>query len=171
MSALKINTEKSIYRIEHHLHNREKWFGLAAVPNGEIHVADRMTLLPDPFVLTSGNDDFGDWVQILGTSDTPVRSGMTKFDFHRFLVTTTEHTNQYALQMITGEPADFAAKLAAEDFFETPYISLSGTNDSGIEEFLHFPHDAGTKIWVRAACKDQDARDISTLFAIHEYLR
>jgi hypothetical protein len=171
MSALKINTEKSIYRIEHHLHNREKWFGIAATPNGDIHVADRMTLLPDPFVFITGNDDFGDWVQILGSADTPVRSGMTKFDFHRFLVTTTSDINYYAFQMIDGEQADFAAKLADDDFFETPYISLSGQNDSGIEEFMNYPHDSGEKIWIRAACKDKNAENISAIFAIHEYPR
>jgi len=31
-----------IHETERHMHSYERWFGAAAVPNGEIHIADRV---------------------------------------------------------------------------------------------------------------------------------
>ena len=82
---------------EHHLHNREKWFGDAAVPVGEDHVADRVGGTTTSFQLVAGNNDFGQWVQVLGANDTPVEAGKTLFDAHRYLVTTTNHFSTWTL--------------------------------------------------------------------------
>jgi hypothetical protein len=61
--------------VERHLLNWERWMGLAAVPVGETHRADSITDNPDPFQADAGNDDWGAWLQILGSSDTPVIAG------------------------------------------------------------------------------------------------
>lgn len=159
-----------VHEIEKHFHGREKWFGAAVTPSGETHVADRMATSAATFVLTSGNDIFGSWVQILGSSDTPVTSGMVKFDTHRFLVTGTNDTSPYIVQIISGESADFATKLAAEEFTETPYIAATNNNDSGIEDVMSIRLDVGTKVWARCRCIGQTTKTISFFYGIHEYV-
>lgn len=158
-----------IEEIEWHFHNREKWFGEAGTPSGETHVADRMGPGINPFTITAGNATWGNWVQVLGSSDTPITSGMAKLDAHRFMVTATSSTNPWIIQVITGESADFATKLAAEAFTETPYISGTNNNDSGITDVMSIRVDDGTKVWARGCCIGANAPTIDFYFGIHEY--
>lgn len=155
--------------IERHFHNVEKWFGLAVTPVGETHRADRMNGVVEPFTLTTGNSDFGPWVQVLGSDDTPVNAAAVKFDAHKVLVVDTNSTSPYIVQIVGGESADIAAKIAAEEFSEFPYISQSNLNDSGETPVKSRRQNAGTKVWARAACKGQNAVTISAYLGIHEY--
>ena len=158
-----------VHEIERHFHGREKWFGAAVTPSGETHVADRMATSNAPFALLSGNDVFGNWVQILGSSDTPASSGSVKFDGHRFVVTGTDSTAIFIVQIVSGESADIAAKLAAEEFTEAPYISATNNNDSGISDIMSSRVDVGEKIWARCRCIGQSAKTINFYFGLHEY--
>lgn len=152
-----------------HLHDKEKWFGAAAVPSGEIHVADRMAGGISPFQLVAGDDTFGNWVQILGSSDTPVEAGKTKFDLHRVLITTTNSTSPFVIQIVEGESADIAAKIAAEDFTEFPYIAPTNNNDSGIAHLIDILANAGLKHWARCCDIGRDGTNINFYFGLHEY--
>ena len=158
-----------IGEIERHLHNTEKWFGIAAAPSGETHVADRMAGGIQPFVITAGNDDFGAWVQILGSSDTPVASGAAKFDGHRVMTIGTNSTNPFIVQIVCCESADIATKIAAELFTEAPYVSATNNNDSGITDVITRRFPAGTKVWVRCACIGSSGSTMDFYFGIHEY--
>lgn len=158
-----------VEEIEKHFHNREKWFGVAASPSGETHVADRMGPGIAPFALVSGNDDFGSWVQILGSSDTPVVAGMVSFDAHRFLVTTTDSTAVFKVQVIAGESADLAALVSAETFTEAPYVSATNNADSGIGDIMSSRVLTGVKVWARCICIGQNAKTINAYFGLHEY--
>ena len=159
-----------IYETEKHLHNREKWFGDAAGgATGETHVADRMGGSVIPFALLTGNADWGSWVQVLGSTDTPVQDGKKKFDAHRFLVTTTDSTEAFNVQVIAGESADLAALVAAEAMTEAPFISATNNGDSGISDIMSIRVDVGTKVWARAVCIGQDAKTTNIYFGIHEY--
>ena len=165
-----IDTMKAeVSETEHHLHNNEKWFGAAASASGETHVADRMGPGIAPFALLTGNDAFGSWVQILGSSDTPVASGKLKYDTHRILVTSTDSTIPFNVQIVSGESAAIAAKISAEDFTEFPYISATNNADSGISDVIDKRDDAGEKMWMRAICVGQDAKTINLYFGLHEY--
>jgi hypothetical protein len=155
--------------IERHFHGREKWFGLASSPSAETRRADRMNGTKAPFRLTAGNNTFGAWVQVLGSSDTPVKSGMAYFDFHRILVSNTDSTAVFIVQAIAGESADFAAKLAAEEFTEFAFKSASNSDDSGITEFMTSRVAAGTKIWMRCANIGNNGKVIDLYFGLHEY--
>lgn len=161
--------KEEVNEIEKHLHNFEKWFGAATTPSGETHVADRMGGGISPFTLTSGNDDYGSWVQVLGSNDTPVRSGKTKFDVHRALITSTDSTSPFKIEIITGESSGFAAKLAAEDFDEFPYVSATNNNDSGISEIIDIRDDSGEKVWMRCVCIGQNAQTLNLYIGLHEY--
>lgn len=161
----------NVLEIEHHLHNLEKWFGAAAAASGETHIADRMDGAISPFALLSGNSDFGSWVQLLGSSDLPVRAGMTMADAHRIMVTTVDSTNPFIVQVMVGESADFAANLLAENFTEFPYIAATNNSDSGVTDIKAQRITAGTKAWGRCACIGQDAKTINFYVGIHEYLK
>ena len=160
---------KESIEIEKHLHGNEKWFGLASTPSGETHRADRMAGGINPFTLTAGNNTWGNWVQILGSDDTPVESGKTKFDPHRFLVTSTNSTNPYNIQLVYGESADIAAKIAAEDMTEFPYIAATNNNDSGISQDMAERYSAGEKLWARCVCIEGNGSTINFYYGIHEY--
>jgi len=155
--------------IEGHLHNYEKWFGLAAAPVGETHRADRMGPAIEPFTLTAGNLTWGNWIQVLGSIDTPVQAGKTKFDFHRVMITETTSTNQFIIQIINGESAGFAAKIAVEDFDEFPYIAATNNNDSGISEIIGIRLDVGCKCWLRCCAIGANAPTLKLYIGIHEY--
>lgn len=162
---------KEVKEIEQHLHNYEKWFGLAATPAAEIHRADRMDGAISTFRLVAGNNAFGSWLQILGSSDTPVTVGMTKFDLHRAIIVDTNSTDIFTIQIVTGESAGIAAKLAAEDYDEFPYISASNNNDSGISEIVDKRCDTGEKVWMRCANVGGNGTVLDLYIGIHEYVR
>jgi len=160
---------KEIQEVEHHIHNREKWLGLAAIPVAETHRADRMQNTIQPFQLVSGNNVFGAWLQILGSSDTPIQSGKIKFDLHRILITQASSTRPFIIQIVSGESAEIAAKLLIEDFWEFPFIAVTGVNDSNINEIIFSRAAVGTKLWARCCDIGGNGTNISFYFGIHEY--
>lgn len=157
--------------IEKHDHNNEKWFGLAGTPAAETHRADRITLLPEPFQADAGNDTWGSWLQIIGSSDTPVVAGQAKYDFNKIIIASHERNNAiYAVQIASGESAGLAAKITAEDFTETMFISPSAPGGQN-EPLTLIDHreSAGVKEWVRIWCKGQDTGTLDFYISLHEY--
>lgn len=160
-----------VYHTEAHIHNGEKWLGAATSPSGETHVADRMGGGISPFVLTTGNDTYGSWVQILGSTDTPIVADSVDFDGHRVMVTVTDSTAPFKIEIVAGESAGIAAKIAAEQYTEIPYISATNNADSGVTELISYKLDVGTKMWARAVCIGETTKSISFYYGIHEYLK
>ena len=122
-----------------------------------------------PFVLTAGNNAFGSWVQVLGSGDTPVKAGYAKFDPHRYLVTDTNSTNPFIVQVTSGESADLAAKVAAFDYTAVMYVSATNNNDSGISDVIASRCVAGAKLWARCACIGSSGSTMDVYYGIHEY--
>ncbi len=165
------SAEQESYESEKHVHTHEKWLGAAAVAVGETHIADRVGPAIAPFALTSGNDAFGNWVQVLGSSDTPIEAGVVLIDAHDILVTTTDSTAAFFIQFGMGESADLAALVAAEDITEVPYIAATNNADSGVEPVLNKRVAIGSKAWARCICIGQNAKTINFYCGIHEYIR
>lgn len=159
-----------VHEIERHFHNYEKWLGVAASPSGETNIADEMDGAIAPFQLVAGDNAFNaSWTQILGSSDLPILSGSVSADAHRIMVTTTNSTNAFVIQLVTGESADIAAKISAKQYSMIPYISASNNNDSGIIEIMTRRITVGTKVWARCACVGANGTNINFYFGIHEY--
>lgn len=159
-----------VHELERHMHNRDVWFGIATTPSGETHAADIVGGGIDPFELTTGNDDFGAWVLILGSSDTPTFGGSAAyFDSDKFIVTSTSSTNSFVLQVATGESSGLAAKITAGQYSTAMYISGSNLNDSGVGQYRTVRVAAGEKVWARACCIGANAQTITFYTAIHEY--
>jgi hypothetical protein len=156
------------HEIERHVHSYERWFETASVANGEIHVADRACEGGGSFQADAGNDDWGTWIQILGSSDTPELSGLAKFDLHRIAFVAQERNNTvYCIQI--GFGASGAAALSAESY--TEFVIRTGGGNSVITpiDVQMRRVDATTKTWLRLNCPGQNTATLNFIFGIHEY--
>lgn len=164
--------------IEQHIHAGERWFGAAAVPAGETHIADRTgagaaTAEAGPFVVDAGNDDWGAWAQILGSEDTPTDGGSkVAFDMHRLNIGATENTAQrYMIQIALQEDAPADDPGAADTYTEMEFISPGvGALNRIDPQVIQQEHvAAGTKVWMRTRAPNQDTSTMSFYFGLHEY--
>ena len=154
--------------IERHLHGWESWFCAAASPSGETHIADRLgSTGTTAFTLTAGNNTWGAWLQLLGSSDTPARVTQVKYDFHKILVTTTNQAAIWFLQFAFGTSG--ADALAAGTYTEMAYNPASPTDKTEALPIMSRRQNAGTKAWGRAWCVGQNAKTIALMFGLHEY--
>ena len=156
------------HEVERHFHSRERWLGAAVTPSGETHVADNIGTSKTAFRLDAGNNDWGAWVQTLGSSDTPVIFGSVKFDPHRVVITAVERANAvYFIQFAQGESG--AAALSTGAYSDT-VIQLTNTAPRGQPFVIQSRRIiAGTKAWARCLCVGQNTGTIDFYFGIHEY--
>ena len=157
-----------VHEIERHLHSAGSWFGAAAVASGETHVADRIGAGIAAFQLDAGNEDWGTWVQILGSSDTPARTNQVYFDPHEIVITYTERSGAYFIQFARGDSG--AAGLASGAYTEVVFESDSvGTKAAGITSLQTGRAPAGSKLWARCLCVGENTATIDFYLGIHEY--
>ncbi len=155
-----------------HVHNRERWFGLAAAPSGT-NFGDEATLLP--YVAISGAGVFGadanDEANVIGTDDTPAIAGMTKYDIHRILVVTVDNVTPWVLRIVYGSGTMGDAE-AAGQYTDVMVIAVNvaGPIEMGSPFNVLIPKiDCGVdKVWIRA--KNATNNDeIDFFVGIHEY--
>jgi len=160
-----------VHEIERHFHSYERWFELAATPAAETHRADPAGTGAGIFQIdagdSSGTPTWGAWLQILGSSDTPVTTGNKYFDFHRIEVTATERSFLYVVQI--GFGATGAAALTAGSYIEVPFFPVSNVVDSGPVDVNARRVAAGTKAWARCICNGQNTATLNFIFGLHEY--
>ena len=83
--------------IEHHIHNVERWFGIAAAQTSRNWMAEGVD---NPFVAASAANAWGPIIQVIGRGDTPVTPMATTFDMHRILVSDATVNTQYKIRFI-----------------------------------------------------------------------
>jgi len=157
--------------IERHLHHYNRFLVKAAIPNGEIHVADRWGLGGNitPFRIDGGNDTWGAWVQIIGTGDTPVITGRKKFDLHELHIVDHErNTTPHMFEVASGEGTP-AEALAAENFTQFPVTTGGGNEETGATEFTNRRQSVGCKVWVRVWSTGQATGWVDFWPGLHEY--
>ncbi|MCP4536258.1 MAG: hypothetical protein GY832_03855 [Chloroflexi bacterium] len=157
------------HEVERHLHSYERWLGAAAAPSGETHVADHMHDAPTAaaFQIDAGNNDWGAWVQIIGSSDTPVDTGNVKFDFHRVQFVECERTALYWVQIAFGATA--AGAVTDGDFVLIPLEPQSAKAEEFPVETQTRRKSVGTKTWARCICPGQDTATLDFYLGLHEY--
>jgi hypothetical protein len=153
--------------VETHLHSYESVFGVAATPSGETHVADRLVDTTGPFVIDAGNDDWGSWVQVLGSDDTPSRTGMVYYDLNEFDFVAAERDETYYIQIGFGDSG--ADALANDDLSEKVVKPQSNLVDAGNKNIQCVRQAAGTKAWIRCKCPGQNTATLSLYIGLHEY--
>lgn len=157
-----------VYETEHHLHNRERWAGKAASQTAtDWATPTRLT----PFVAVSGNGDFGqdtnDEALVFGTDDTPVISGMTRFDLHRLEVESADNANEWVVRVIYGT-GTMAAAEGADQY--TDVMVMEARKGSPIS-IINVRGTCGvTKVWARVKSATNDD-EISFYVGWHEYER
>ena len=156
-----------VHEIERHLHSGGRWFEAAAVPAGETHVADSVGDGAGAFQIDAGNDTWGEWVQILGSSDTPVDSGKVYFDPHVMIVEDTERAATYFLQLARGDSG--AAGLAAGTYSDLPPYIATVQKETGAVIVQTGRAPAGSKVWARCKCPGQNTGTLDFYFGLHEY--
>ena len=151
-----------------HVHHYSRAFGLAAAPAGETHRADEITSNPAPFVVDAGNNDWGDWLQLLGSSDTPVIAGVVKYDPHLISIVSAERANAiYLIQMAAGTSG--AAGLAAGTYSDKVFTPQSAAGRPAAMPMSLRTQSVGTKLWIRTLVRGQDTGTLGIYVEIHEY--
>ena len=154
--------------VERHLHSYERWFGAAGVPVGETHVADRIGTTVTAFQADAGNLTWGNWLQVLGSEDTPADVGMATFDPHRIMVTALENANAIHLVQIAFGTSGVAA-LAAGTYSEFVFKPLSVQGQETILTIQTRNIVVGIKAWIRVWVVGQNTSTMDFFIGIHEY--
>ena len=141
---------------------------MAGVPDAEVHRADRIGTTTTPFQADGGNLVWGSWLQILGSTDTPVGGGMAKFDLHRIQMVSVERINAtYFVQVALG--ASGAGAFGSGDYTEFVFHPQSVQAQEVPVEMITRRKDAGTKAWLRCLAVGQNGGEMDFFFGIHEY--
>ena len=156
-----------IFETERHLHSNENWFGKAVLAVGETHVADRIDDGVAAFRIDAGDNTWGLWIQVLGSTDTPARTGNLYFDFHRIQIVAAERTTEYFLQFTRGASGD--AGLAAGNYTETVFKPSTVQGKPAPIEIQTRRCAVGDKVWARCQALSADTGTLDFYFGIHEY--
>jgi hypothetical protein len=157
--------------IEHHLHNREEWFGKKAVQTAT-DWGDPESLTPYRAISGAGvyGADANDEAQVLGTDDTPYRVGKAYFDIHRLFMVAFSVDTPYLLRIVYGV-GTMADAIAAGQYSVIPVA----TNQTPANKSTGNPINtlmprvaADTKIWIQAMNATNNAT-VDFLVGIHEY--
>lgn len=159
-----------VHEIEKHFHSYESWFAEHDTPSGEVTIATRIGSANDngPFTIDAGNDTWGSWVQILGSGDTPARSGMVKYDLHKIVIDATEVSDNYYVQIAFGDSG--ASALSAGDYTEFVVHALSNQVGSTPVPIMDPRKDIGTKVWARCMCPGANTATMDFFIGVHEYV-
>jgi hypothetical protein len=168
------NTSDNIFEetteIGTHIHSNERWFEKATIANGELHVADRIGTGIGAFQMDAGNNDWGAWIQILGTNDTPADTGKLYFDGHRAEFVSAERSAEYFVQIVAQNTNPNTGGIDNEEnITEFVLKPLSVVFDSGPVEIQNIRVPVTTKTWVRCKCPGQNTGTLDFYFGIHEY--
>jgi hypothetical protein len=156
--------------LERHFHGRERWRGKAASQTATDWAADLLT----PFRAISGDNAYGadanDEALVLGTDDTPIISGMVRYDLHRIMMVGASSSTAYKLRLVYGS-GTMADAITAGQFSEICIMS-----DPSAQQVPHDVFDVMmprgtcgvTKVWVQAWNATNNAT-IDFLVGLHEY--
>lgn len=160
-----------VHKIERHLFSAELWFETATTPDGEVHVADRIGDGAGAFQIDAGNDDWGSWVQVLGSDDTPVETGEQYFDIHDIVLEVAERAETYFIQIGWGDDsADIIPNGTYTELVATSLLDAAGDPQGATPLSLKmYRLTAGTEVWARCKCPGQNTATIDIYVGIHEY--
>lgn len=156
------HADEEATEVAKHFHCYERWLGKLAVPAGG-KVAAEATLTP--FQATSGNNTWGTGIQVVDTNDTPLQSGMVKFDPHRIMIVDASSTSVYRLRIAFG--ATYAAAITAGTYSGFMFRIAASSRFTPID--IKVPrHVNGTKTWV-AVWNATNGATVDFFLGLHEY--
>jgi hypothetical protein len=158
-----------VHEIEKHFHSAGSWFETATTPAGTTHTADRIGSGTGAFQLDAGNDTWGAWVQILGSTDTPARATNAYFDPHEILIEGAERENTYFVQFCHGH-VDAATAYSAGTYTEL-VVGIDATKKFKTITQVHTGRAAaGSMLWARCMVPGINTGTFDFFIGIHEYV-
>jgi len=159
--------QHEVIEIATHLHSNE-WLGaLAASPSPPGHAAEWNTM--NPFQSTAGNDTWGAWIQIIGSTDTPIHTGMTKFDLHKILVIDVAVTADLDLHIVqVGCGLNGTQTLIDSTYTTFAFVPERGAAVTVIN-FQMKRCEAGQNVWLRHWVDGTNAPTMDFVHLLHEY--
>ena len=159
--------------VAYHFHNVERWFGEAVTPVGEKHRADLVSEYTNlnvinPFQVDAGNDNWGAWVQIIGSEDTPEKTGSIKFDFHEVQFVASGATNAPSFLMLAWGRTGNGA-YAAGNYTIVPYLTPTNQAAESPADFMCPRIAVGTKVSARCLAMGENTMTLDFFAGIHEY--
>ena len=163
---------KEAKEIEHHFHSNARWLGISGDQSGDDWAIDDI----NSYQAISGDDAYGadadDEAKVLGTDDTPIQSGMTKYDFHELLIEDVSVNTVYKLRIVYGT-GTMADAITAGQYSQVMVLS-DPTNPqlaAGIPVEVNMPRlNSGIdKVWVQAWNATNNAT-VNFFVGVHEYL-
>ena len=120
------NAYDEAWRANKHHHNYERGFGKSADQSGnDWAVESGLTA----FVATSGANDFGVAIKVLGTADTPNQVGMVYYDPHKLLITDMNVNTLFVIRLIFDCDGDAVADTAeGKGYYSDTYVISPDTN-------------------------------------------
>ena len=158
-----------VAEIERHLHSYERWLCKAATPSAT-HFADRIGAEAGStagFEITSGNNTWGAWLQILGSGDTPVVAGGVKYDLHRLTTITTDSVTTWFIQL--GFGVSGAQALTDNTYCSVVYVPAGASDKTVPIEIMTRRQNAGTLAWARGWSVGANGKKVSFMIGLHEY--
>ncbi len=155
--------------VERHFHAHERLIAKHQAPTGTVKADTSATAFYTWDFTAAGDSTFGTALQILGSDDTPIIAGMTKYDFGKVMITVVNSNTLYKMRIYCG-----ATVGVAEATGEITDIWFRGDDTNPQQahpveiELKMKRHDAGSLIWV-AIANATGAQTASAVFAIHEY--
>ena len=157
----------TVIGIEREHHTRETWLGISADQSGNDWALDTLT----PFQAISGANVYGadanDEAKVLGSDDTPIRTGKDYFSIHRVLVTASSAATAYKLRFVYGT-GTMADAITAKQYSEVMFIRESGVGRGDIINIKMPRLAVDTKIWCQA-WNAADNATIDFLVGVHEH--
>lgn len=156
-----------VNEIERHFHSNERWFGTAYGAGLPTNAADRIgTTYDNPFQITSGNDTWGTWLQVLGSADTPAEVGNVYFDFHSIATTANSAAGAHFIQIGYG---DTGTEAITNKTYSERVLVFDGINARQDFTIQGRRIPVGELVWARCWSVGQNAKTISFYLGIHEY--
>lgn len=157
-----------LVKIDEEPHTPETIFGVHGAPSFPTVAALAGSL--DPFVLTSGNDDWGAWVNVIGSDDTPMRSGKDTYDIHEILIASVSAAATGGIEF--GWDATTTTAILSNETFTSVAFQPSGVGanvSAGPVEIRMPDVPVGTLVFARCKIAGENAATVSIILQIHEF--
>ena len=160
-----VRTFAEVVEIEHHIHNTEHWFGIAAGPTGT-NWGEELSLTPYRAITAAGDfgSDADDEALVLGADDTPIFARMVKFDLHRIMISAASNATPFVLRIVYGTGTMGAAE-AAHQYTE---VMITEARKGAPIEMIQQRVSVGCQVWIRAKNATNNAT-IDFFIGLHEY--
>lgn len=157
-----------LQKIDEESHTPKDTLGLSGSASFPTTAADANTMTP--YVLTSGDDGWGPWLPLIGSDDTPFRTGKDTFDINDLLVQSVSTAATGRIQI--GWDLTTTAVILENETYTSVMFNPEGIGANvavGHIDIDTIDIDAGTLVWGRLWVDGENGATASIFVEIHEF--